>query len=186
MGQLLRRDKMVFECVHFFQDLIAHHKGQMSTDDLCMVLNASIDAHQKGADVGDIIDAIFSELRRPSRKSSISETASLTTLSTIVRAQACFLHEDSQVSTICIQSLVRLVPEMSAAEIGSLLKDLLTLKISHRRLTDTIILLVPVIPCNDQELESITNSIISINAGTQEDRDFLLNLVKFRNVAVLD
>jgi hypothetical protein len=60
------------------------------------------------------------------------------------------------------------------------------LEAKHSRLEENIIHILPVIPCSDQELDAIVSYLLVLKAGSEEDRKFLTDLVRFRKASLLE
>ena len=179
-------DTMKAEALHLLHEFVVQRKRNLSAEDICSVLSVAVEGQGKGVEVREMCETLFLELKTPSRASELVESVGAENISLVVHAQARLGIRECELSRICLDSLACKLADLSAAHIASLLTDMIDMKISHQRLLESIVFLLPAIPCNDEELKSISESLVSLNAGSQEDREFLLNLVKFRNVVVLD
>lgn len=185
-GRAVSGDTLKAEALHLLHEFVVQRKRNMSAEDICSVLSVALEGHRKGAEVREMCEILLLELKTPSRMSELVERVGVINISVVVHAQARLGIRESELSRICLDSLASKLADLSAAHIASLLSDMIDLKVSHQRLLESVVFLLPAIPCNDEELKSISESLVSLNAGSQKDREFLLNLVKFRNVVVLD
>lgn len=158
----------------------------MHNDELASILNDFMASNEPESDSIAILRSVLTELRNPSRSDYLMNSAESKVLRSVLHAQARLRLEDPDLSRICLDSLTPKVSDMTGTEIESLLADMVELKLRHDTLLNRIVFLIPVIPYSNVELDSVTNALQALGAGSKDDQEFLVNLVRFRNVVVLD
>ena len=182
----VRRDIFPHDSRSILSDLVSLRLRDMSVVDMSYILHCfSLDANAK-RDYEEQISDLLDDLTSVHRSRDVESLKQWRTCMYILDSLMRLDIPNTGAVRLCAERLVLEVPQMDADDIGRVLSALRHFKLSHKRFIDTIIFLLPAIPCSDAQLAEIVDSIIVLDGGTPEDRQFLQQLVKYRNATVVD
>ena len=183
INSLLRYKVFSVEISELVSEVVDVHLRVLSTEDLVTLLSA-ISKLENGC--SRLIDEIVSELNQEKRLSQLKTLRSWRIWLQCLHAHAHVNLSSRETIRVCMDNLAWSVASMSAQDIDLLLSCMCKMRATHQQLQGNVIYILPVIPCTDTELDSIVGSLVSLGAGTDEDRRFLLDLVRFRTASVVE
>ena len=154
------------------------HVNDLNACDLVLLLESC--AKLRGEISPHSIAAIWMRLESEEMLHSLKAGGDLGTLCRLIDVMAYTGYIKANLFREVAEGLTPHIPSLSSKDILSVVKAMHALQLRHTKLTDTIILVLPIIRCSDEELEEISSCLVTMGAGTAEDRDYLNRLVSFR------
>lgn len=172
----------VFDLVRQIVDLRVR---QLSVLDLISALGIQIRIDEAG-NGRDTTKMVLAELSSEARLDALGSLRSWREWLDCLQLVAQVNCPNADIVRTCAENLSWSLGSMSAIDISLALSSMCKLEAKHSRLEENIIHILPVIPCSDQELDAIVSYLLVLKAGSEEDRKFLTDLVRFRKASLLE
>jgi hypothetical protein len=132
------------------------------------------------------ISAISSELMKIERERDIEGIRNPGSLVSLVDVMSGLKKSHIPIVSLCIDCLASQIWRLEAELIISVLKSLSKSSLKHPTFTGSLVFVLPVIPCTDEELREIVRLLLQIGLDNTEDSQFISNLVRFRTVTFIE
>jgi hypothetical protein len=132
------------------------------------------------------ISAISSELMKIERERDIEGIRNPGSLVSLVDVMSGLKKSHIPIVSLCIDCLASQIWRLEAELIISVLKSLSKSSLKHPTFTGSLVFVLPVIPCTDEELREIVRLLLQIGLDNTEDSQFISNLVRFRTVTIIE
>ena len=134
----------------------------------------------------DIMSLLVREISLPSRLSDLKGMNDIEIACVVTDSMLLMSVDAIELFQACADQIIIKSSELSAERILRILRAMDILRLRHGKLLDSIVSILPIVPCSDEELGSIIGYLVSMNAGTEEDRAYLTNLVRFRLASIVE
>lgn len=132
------------------------------------------------------IAAISSELMKTERERDIECIRNPRSLVSLVDVMSGLNKSHRPIVSLCIDCLASQIWRLEAKLIISVLITMSESSFKHPTFTGSLVFVLPVIPCTDEELREIARLLLEIGLDNTEDSQFISNLVRFRTVTIIE
>lgn len=132
------------------------------------------------------ISVITNELNKPDRFRDIRRIDNPGVLDRLLAVMSELKPSHVPIISLCLDCLVLMVGRMEPRLIISILSSMSRSSFKHPTFTESVIFVLPVVPCTDDQLREIVRLLLHIGLDNTQDTQFISNLVKFRAVSIIE
>jgi hypothetical protein len=133
----------------------------------------------------EALAALWDEISVSSRLSELRDIADFEAICVVLESMRLLNIKHLDLFQTCADNLALLIRNITADRMIVILDVMDTLGMRHTKLLDSIISILPIVPCSDEELTSTVNYLVKMEAGTEDDRSYLQNLVRLRLASIV-
>jgi hypothetical protein len=170
--------------VHLIATIVSPFSHRLGTCELIRIFHSAalLNEHLEN----EVLGALREEISSPERMSDLEGVDDLRTICIVLESMQRLNFRHVGLFQICADNILFLKSALNVDSIQLILNVSDRLQLRHKALLDSIILILPIVPCSDEELQSIVHILLKLEAGSADDRKYLRNLVSFRLASIVD